>query len=209
LDSFPSLAYLDADGKKLTDKVDRDLFSMRTVANAALSHSVLKPKVEAGEKVDANDWFMARLGMGELDLDEAKEAIATLELTDAQKQSAEAQILVLELTKVLQNRRTGLDEKADAVYECYKAGRQLPEGSSLADAWDQLLIRAADKKGDAKAFHSVYPKVKKLMEEQLKQAREGLVGYKGNEQMEQYFNRMISSTEAGQKKLAARALELK
>ena len=74
---FPSMAILDADGEAITKRVPRDLFSMQNIVAAAPDYVKLKAAEQAGEAVDGKAWFMARLGVGELEAKEAKELLAS------------------------------------------------------------------------------------------------------------------------------------
>ena len=209
---FPSLALLDSDGEMVTKKVGRDLYSMQTVSAAVSVYHKLKPQVDAGEKVDQAAWFMARLGMGELKLEEARKEVAALKLSDEQKVVAGQQIFVMEMEDLmdkLRSRELQVDAAGDVVYARYKEGARLPEGASLASYFDQMLVKGASKAKDAKAFFSAYPRVKEGMAKQLKSLEEGKVQYKDNERAQEYFNRQIESTKKQIDELESQAKALK
>lgn len=194
---FPSLAVLDADGTALTKKVGRDLFAMATATAAATDHAALAAKVGAGDEVDRAAWFMARLGVGELELEPARAEMADLELTEAQRASAEQQLLVMEVGQLLRGRDA--TEVADKVYALHKAGKRLPAGSSLAFGFDSKLLEGAKKAGDGAAYLAAMPSVKEQLEEQVRNLEELLPKYQDNQRA---LESLRSSLEATRKNLA-------
>ncbi len=194
---FPSMAYLDSEGEVVTKKVGRDLASMRTIATYAPVYKELKPKVDAGEAVDKNQWFLARIGMGELKLAEAKKEFAGLTLGAADAKRVAKQIFSMEMNDLLQQLRSKSLELAgagDAVYGFYKQGKTLGADAPLAAFYDQMLVMGAVKAKDAKAFFSAYPRVKEGMTKQLKSLEAQKIRYKDNERAQTYFDRNIKST---------------
>jgi len=194
---FPSLALLDSEGEMVTKEIGRDLYSMQTVSAAVSVYHKLKPRVDAGEEVDQAAWFMARLGMGELKLEEAKKEAAGLKLNDEQKETASKQIFVMELDGLVQQlrkRSMEVDAAGDAVYAFYKQGKRLPDGASLTSFYDQMLVKGASKAKDAEAFFFSYPRVKEGMTTQLESLEKGQLQYKDNERAQEYFKRNIEST---------------
>lgn len=189
---FPSLALLDAKGEVITKKLDRDLHSMSTVVSAASKFAELKAKVEAGERVDAGAWLAARLGVGEIELADAKKERAALELPPAAAESIDQQIHVMEVTALLRSRDS---EKATKLYDLYKAGRRLPDGTSMATAHDSVLLEGAKHAGDATVFLAISPAVKQEYEKQLTGMREALAKFKNNAKAVEQITANIKSVE--------------
>ena len=126
---FPSLALLDSKGEIITKKVNRDLPSMKEVTKNASAYVTLKAKVDAGEEVDKAEWLMARMGMGLLSVDEAKEAMAEVELSDAQADKMDTMLVVLEVETMLnqaRNRGPEASQHPAMIYKMWKSNRKLP-----------------------------------------------------------------------------------
>lgn len=206
---FPSLALIDDEGEMVTKKIGRDLYSMQTVSAAIPAYNKLKPKVEAGDDVDKAAWFMARLGMGELNLEDAKSELEGLKLDAHQTKSATTQIFVMELTGLSRNRSVQMDEKAGSVYSSYKAGKRLPAGAALEPFFDQMLVKGASAEKDSKAFFFAYDRVKKVLSKQLKTLEERKLQYKDNQRAQEYFDRNIKSTKKQIDELESQAKALK
>ena len=75
---FPSMAILDASGEKKFDSLPRDVYGMRCVLGSVDDYLALKDKVDAGETVDEKAWFLARLGVGEVDVSSARKELESL-----------------------------------------------------------------------------------------------------------------------------------
>ena len=73
---FPSMAVLDASANAVTKSIPRDLQSMQRIVAATPGYVKLAAAVDAGEDVNASEWFLARLRLGKLTSAEAKEQLA-------------------------------------------------------------------------------------------------------------------------------------
>jgi hypothetical protein len=119
--------------------------------------------------VDAKEWFKAQLGVGKLSLEEAKAQLGTVGLTGEAKARAEQTVFVMEMNALagsLRGRGVTAEAKmaaCEAVYEAFKAGKRLPEGSSPEPFVDEMLIDAAKSNNDAKAFFFAYGRVKLII----------------------------------------------
>ncbi len=162
---FPSMALLDAEGEVITKKIAHDLFTISNTVAAAVLHQKIQKQIDAGEDYNKADWYMARLGMGELSFDDAKSEFATIKLSAEQKTKAEQQILVMEVSALQTSVRgrevpEGAREAAmTGVYQIFKSGRRLPETASQVGFFDSMLIDAAKKNNDAAAFKFSYARV--------------------------------------------------
>jgi len=175
---FPSMALLDAEGEAITKSIPRDLYSMRKIVAAAPTYAKLAAMIEAGETVDETKWFFARLGMGKLELEEAKAFLDGGKLSGKALADAEQGVFVLEMGALQSRmRQRGLSpeereaitaEVRDAVYAAFQAGKRLPEGVSVAPFVDDMLITAAKENGDAKAFFHSYERVKAGLVDRMK-----------------------------------------
>lgn len=167
---FPSLALLDAEGEIITKKVSRDLPSMKEVTKSASTYVTMKAKVDAGEEVDQAEWLMARMGMGLLTVDEAKEAMADVELSDAQAEKMDTMLVVLEVETMMSQARSRGPEAGQhpaMIYKMWKSNRKLPAGHSLEGFYMAMLLQEAENQDDGKAFLAAYPAVRKQTESQV------------------------------------------
>lgn len=163
---FPSMAVLDADANAVTKSIPRDLFSMQQIVAATPAYVTLAADVEAGKEVDAAAWFQARLRLGKLTADEAREAFANAGLSGDAKEEALQAMFVLEMTELSRSVR-GRDVTAEdkmvacqAVYEAFQAGRRLHAGAPAEAFVDDMLIDAAKSSNDKVAFQYAYERVK-------------------------------------------------
>ncbi|MCA8955622.1 MAG: hypothetical protein KDC87_06085 [Planctomycetes bacterium] len=165
--SFPSFAILDASGTAITKSVGRDLYSMKSAVRAAKAWVEVQAAEASGETIDRNKAFLAKLALGKLRLKQAKAELAGLSLTAEQAKAADESMLLLEMNSILAAARRDIDGSAQRVYEVFKSGRTLPEGSSARDRAAFLLMRAADKAGDGKAFQAGWKDAKPQLEERV------------------------------------------
>ncbi|PIE25024.1 MAG: hypothetical protein CSA62_01610 [Planctomycetota bacterium] len=168
---FPSLALLDANGEMITKKVSRDLPSMKAIVHSAAKYAKLKAQVDAGEDVDKAEWLMARMGMGMLSVEEAKEAMAEIELSDAQADKMDTMLLALEIESMLQAARSRSPEAKShpaKIYKMWKSNRRLPKGHGLEAFYMSMLFQEAEKQNDAEAWTAAFPFIERQLQSQLK-----------------------------------------
>ena len=209
---FPSLAVLDADGEAIAKGFARDLYSMKNVVKWAPLYSKLEAEHEAGDKVNGKEWLMARLGMGKIEADEARTEIASLKLDGKPKQQAEQSLFVMEMTALSREARrrdAGPDfhmEACTKVYDAFKAGRRLPDGSAPVAFFDDMLIDAAMSNKDHKAFMFAYKRVQESLQEQIKSMESRLPRYRADlekyEDNEQLLPRIHAAIERAEKQIA-------
>jgi len=171
---FPSMAVLDADAEAITKTVPRDLHSMQKIVGAAPGYMKLAAALDAGQKVDAAAWFMARLRLGMFSTAEAKEEFAKVRLAGDVKDEALQSMFVLDMTELQRQARqrdaTAEDRMAacEAVYAAFKAGRRLHAGAPPESFVDDMLIDAAKSNGDKDAFGYAYERVKQRHMKRIK-----------------------------------------
>ena len=191
---FPSMALLDAEGEVVTKKIARDLFSISNTVAASVVHLKIRAQIDAGQDYDRAAWFMARLGMGELNLEDAKAEFAKVQLNADQKRKADQQILVMEVGKLQgsmrgRNSRGGARGAAmDGIYKIFKSGRRLPKSATQMAFFDSMLVEAAKQNSDAAAFNFSYERVHasivdriKAYETRIPRMEKDLVKYKDDE----------------------------
>jgi len=223
---FPSLAILDASGKALTKKVQRNLDSMSSLVKASNRYIELKAKVDAGEGYNKNAWFMTRLDMGQIDVASAKKEMPTLDLSDKQSKRAGNMIFAMELEQMLAKQRAqarrgprnaaaprGAAPKLDIpgfVYDAFKAGKRLPKGHGLQAYFDGMLVEAAKKKQDKEAFLFSYPRVRKNIAERIESYKKMVARYANQDNdrahmMVERINQVVKRSEKELADLDARA----
>ena len=188
---FPSLAVLDADGGALIKGLDRSMSAITNTVEIAPTYAAMKAKVDAGEKVDEAKWYMMRMRVGQMELDEAKEGLKKNELSPEDCAFAESQILGMEFLDKLRASRGQPGEEINAfVYAAFQKGTKLPKGSQFQSYFDRFLLQVATEKEDVKAFFAALPGAKKAIQDDAKSAAEripqmeaDLEKYKDNERL--------------------------
>lgn len=191
---FPSMALLDHEGTALVKKIGRSVEAVKTAVSSANEYLQLKAKKEAGENVDPVKFYFTQLRLGVLDSEKAKQGLAELELSDQQADEADRLILGLEVGELLdglQSRSLEQQAIADKIYGFYKNGRTLPEGAELRPFYMGMLLEAAQKKDDGKAFLAAFPTVRGMLEGQLKQSEGILERVRGNPRYEQQYQQRV------------------
>mgnify|MGYP001341760569 FL=1 len=171
---FPSMAVLDASANAVTKSIPRDLQSMQRIVAATPGYVKLAAAVDAGEDVNASEWFLARLRLGKLTSAEAKEQLAEAGLSGDAKEEAQQSMFVLEMTelsKAARRRDASAEDKmaaCEAVYAAFKTGRRLHAGAPPEAFVDDMLIDAAKSNGDKAAFGHAYERVKQRHMKRIK-----------------------------------------
>lgn len=214
---FPSMALLTADGEKITDRIARDLYSMKGVVAGAPLHHKLKAKMDAGEKVDQKDWFVARLNAGLIEATEARTELAGLNLKKDAKEAASQRIFVLEMSELLnadrarrrEQRGTPEGQKDDpkviaAVYAAFQEGHRLPEGCAPEAFVDDILVAEGAAKKDKAAFFHAHDRVKARLEAEISGLKARIASLAGQEDPQGRYARFIESTKARVEEAEAR-----
>lgn len=205
---FPSLALLDENGEALMKGIGRDVQSMSSAVTATRDHAELKAKIAAGEPVDPGRWLLARLGLNQLGLDEARAEFESLELEGEQRQAVIGHLVLLELQQLQGQLRQGQD-KAEAaqqrVFEMYREGWKPPAGASQQVVYDMLLVAAAKDAEDKDAFAYAYQRVRDSMIAQQKNVEAMLERYKDNPQMLERVKPMVERMQQQLEELDATA----
>lgn len=209
---FPSLAILKTDGDAITKKVDRSLGGMKTTVQAAAAYSALQAKVDAGEDYDKTGWFMAQLGLGQLDLKEAKKQFEALGLTGKTAAKADEKILGMEIDHAMATLRKTRDEDAVAqkVFALYKADRKPAKDHPMHAFYIDFVLKGADLMDDADAYKWAAPAVLESRKERLDQVK-GRMGdprFKENQRALDYFKDTIEKTEKEIAEISAKLKEL-
>ncbi len=190
---FPSLALLDAKGEVMTKKLPRDAAGMASTVTAACELVDMEAKQAAGEEVDANALFLAKLALGKYDSEQAKEQLAALKLDATQKATAGQKILVLELEEMMgELRKSRGDEAVEAdcqsrIYASYKAGSRLPADSQWVSFFEPMALAGAKEAEDGAVFIALYPNVKAGLEKNLKNIDEKMKEFADNQKALDYF----------------------
>jgi len=142
---FPSLAFLDAGGKKLASPPGRDVQTFETTLRALTEWSALSDKERRTAEEDAV-LFVAELDLGMLSLDDARARRASLEgLTEAQAKHADNEILLLEVAAIQREAGRNAAQAAAAYATMAKEGR-IPTGPRTARFWMGVLSHADESK---------------------------------------------------------------
>lgn len=151
---FPTLLFLDADGKKLTEPGGRDVASFAATGKSLAELSDLKTRIEKGEKGLEGKLLAAELALGSVDYPAAKERLAKIKKLDKATKAKIAKLMIdAEVTHLFAS--VGRDrEKAMAAGErcvaMLKEGR-VPEGRAAGQFWNGVM-QWADSKQDAEIF---------------------------------------------------------
>jgi hypothetical protein len=142
---FPSLAFLDATGKKLGSPAGRDvgIFEKTLAALGAWRELAEKPERSPAEEVSL---FLAELELGMLSLEDARSRRAALDgLSDEQAARADGEILMLEIADIRQ--KAGRDVKqANAAYAAMVKDGRTPTGPRALQFWLGVLTHGLETK---------------------------------------------------------------
>jgi hypothetical protein len=173
---FPTLMYMDADGKKLTEPGGRDVASFASTAKALSELSELKARIEKGEKGLDGKLLATELALGSVDYPAAKERLAKIKkLDDATKAKIVKLMVDAEVTHLFAS--AGRDpEKVAAAQErlvaMLKEGK-IPTGRSTSQFWNAVMQWAETHKdvaiferavNAAKAQYADEPRAKAFLE---------------------------------------------
>lgn len=155
---FPTLLFLDADGKKLTEPNGRDVATFASTGKSLGELAELKRRIEKGEKGLDGKLLAAELSLGSVDFPTAKARLAKIKKLDDATQATIAKLMIdAEIMHLVSD--AGRDqEKMKAagarMAEMLKAGK-VPGPRAEATFWSGIM-RYADQTGDAALFEKAY-----------------------------------------------------
>lgn len=167
---FPSFALLDAQGKIIQRGLDRDLIAMKTAVAAATEYISLKAQVDAGKKVDASAWILARAGMDKMSLIDAELEIVKLKLKGPKLAQAQAKLFGLQLKDTVRIANRNADRASASVLKMHKAGKRPAKGDPLTDFYYAMLLRGAETAEDSASYLAALPHARATLARQLKAA---------------------------------------
>lgn len=160
---FPTLMYMDADGKKLTEPGGRDVASFASTAKSLSELSELKARIEKGEKGLDGKLLAAELALGSVDFPAAKERLAKIKkLDDATKAKIATLMVDAEVTHLFASAGRDAEKVAAArerVVAMLKEGK-VPAGRSAGQFWNAVM-QWADANQDAATFEKAVNWAKK------------------------------------------------
>ncbi len=184
---FPHIVFMNASGDVITEHNGE-----RTVEEFGKTGRVadLKNRIEGGDTTAVNDYFLARLELGQLQYAEAKAGAEKLDgLTDEQKKRIGGRLLDLEIMDAMNSmERAGVEQKmaelGKAWYERGKSGTA-PTGAVESQVFYWSIMMAGQTGGDPDALEFGVRGLEKLirdfqpsdrgrMQQMIKQAREQL-----------------------------------
>jgi hypothetical protein len=142
---FPSLAFLDATGKKLGSPAGRDVGIFETTLKALGDWRQLAEKKDRS-KAEEVSLFLAELDLGMLSLEDARSRREALDgLSDEQAARADGEILMLEIAAIRQ--KAGRDAKqANAAYAAMAKDGRTPTGPRSVQFWLGVLTHGLETK---------------------------------------------------------------
>lgn len=158
---FPHLVWMDASGDVITNQGDRSVEGFQKTLGTVRDYLALEKKAQGSSDAKAQaQLFLAKLDLGKMTPDEAKERMGEVTLDAAQKKQAEQQILNLEVTATMSSIRSreAMAEAGAKFAEMKRAGR-VPTGDAMVPFWNGIMMHA-DQNGDAKLFEEALNKLK-------------------------------------------------
>ena len=151
---FPTLMYMDADGKKLTEPGGRDVASFASTAKSLTELSELKARIEKGEKGLDGKLLAAELALGSVDYPAAKERLAKIKkLDDATKAKIAKLMIDAEVGHLFSTAGRDPEKLAAAqvrLVAMVKEGK-VPTGRSARQFWSSLM-QWAEKNQDVAVY---------------------------------------------------------
>ena len=156
---FPSLAFLDAEGNKLTQPAGRDVETFAKTLTALKAWQALaeKPKRSKAEEAQL---FLAELDLGKLDLEQTKERLKANQDALTKEQSAHVanELLLLEVAGI--QKAAGRDAaKAQEAFAAMATAGRAPKGPRSVTFWFGVMTHAM-KQEDAKLLESALTTIK-------------------------------------------------
>lgn len=155
---FPTLLFLDADGKKLTEPNGRDVATFAATGKSLADLAELKRRVEKGEKGLEGKLLAAELTLGSVDFPTAKARLAKIKKLDDATKATIAKLMVdAEILHVFAEAGRDADKQKAArarMAEMLKAG-QMPGTRAESRFWSSIM-QYADETGDAALFEKAY-----------------------------------------------------
>ena len=160
---FPFLAWLDADGNVVAKQGDRSVAGFQKTLASCQSFLALEKKAKDGDKSVAADLLMARIDMGQVNFDQAKEQMAALGKLDAGKQKQfEGLLLGLEVDSMMASVRAQPQAvEVGKKFAAMQAAGRIPTGKS-ARTFYSMIMTAMEADKDAKGFEKALDAFKKL-----------------------------------------------
>ena len=157
---FPTLLFLDADGKKLTEPNGRDVAAFAATGKSLADLAELKRRIEKGEKGLDGKLLVAELTLGSIDFPTAKARLAKIKAKtlDGSTQEKIAELMVdAEILHVFAEAGRDAEKQKAArarMAEMLKAG-QMPGPRAESRFWSSIM-QYADDNGDAALFEKAY-----------------------------------------------------
>ena len=181
---FPTLLYLDADGKKLAEPAGRSVDAFRTTATALTARAKLQKRIAAGEKGLEAELLVAELELGSVSFTEAKERLAKIEKIDEKLSKRLDQLLIdAEVRHLYEGASRDREKRAAAdqrFAEMAKEGK-VPTGMFESFFWSRVEMAAREAK-DVELYektvaalnklHSDNPRAKRYLETLAKRLEE-------------------------------------
>ena len=136
---FPTLLWLDAGGEKIAEQGDRTVDGFRKTGQALVTIKKLEQADRSAQ--DEIEYFLARLALGQLELEEAKKTADSLQATGAAAERVDAALLALEIKEKIDSvsSREAAAEAGKHFAEMVKAGR-VPTTKGLATAQFWMMV---------------------------------------------------------------------
>ncbi len=155
---FPTMKFLDAEGKALADNNARDVSGIQAVAKALANLSAIKQRIARGEKGLDAQLLLAEMTVGSVSLADAKKRLAGLKkLKPEMKAKLDGAMINLEVDEALNQLMSGkgdMDQLTDMMVKMAKEGR-IPTGESAGFFWS-LVTQWADKNGEVDLLEKGY-----------------------------------------------------
>lgn len=149
--SFPTLAFMDADGKVVAQPADRTVRGFERVLGFLPTHLDLVARIKAGEKGLEFDLFLSEYNLGRISGEAAvSKAMSFKDLTEQQKARVDQLLLdeeVLRLTKKGMRDQNKLAEVSKRFVEILDEGK-LPSKHVMLEFW-AIVAYTAEQDGDA------------------------------------------------------------
>ena len=151
---LPTLLFLDADGKKLSEPPGRDVATFASTATALGKVSDLKARVAKGEKGLEGKLLAAELELGTVDFPNAKARLAKIKKLDDETKAKITKLMVdAEILHLFTEAGRDQEKLAAArtrMAEMLRAGK-MPGTRAESRFWSSIM-QYADENGDAELF---------------------------------------------------------
>jgi hypothetical protein len=137
---FPSLCFMDAEGKVLVKQGQRTVDGFTATAQRLQTWSDLKAKAgKGGDAKTQRELFLVELELGVLDAETIKKRMDTLHLEGADRQLAEQKLTDLEILALRNKaRELGPEKTGEAMAAIAKSGRK-PSAEMAQLFWGMVL----------------------------------------------------------------------